>query len=122
MNYLLDSVILIDHFNGIEAATTFLRECRSDTAISAITRAEVLTGFDEAQRALPARLLDTFVCLPLDRVTADIAAHLRREHRWKLPDAIQAAVAQQHGLKLVTRNIKDFPTDVFEFVLMPYSL
>jgi predicted nucleic acid-binding protein len=122
VNYLLDSVILIDHFNGIEAATTFLREYRSDTAISAITRAEVLTGFDEAQRALPARLLDTFVCLPLDRVTADIAAHLRREHRWKLPDAIQAAVAQQHGLKLVTRNIKDFPTDVFEFVLMPYSL
>jgi hypothetical protein len=122
VNYLLDSVILIDHFNGIEAATTFLREYRSDTAISAITRAEVLTGFDEAQRALPARLLDTFVCLPLDRVTADIAAHLSREHRWKLPDAIQAAVAQQHGLKLVTRNIKDFPTDVFEFVLMPYSL
>ena len=119
--YLLDSVILIDHFNGIEAATTFLREHRSDAALSAITRAEVLTGFDEAQRALPARLLDTFVCLSLDRATADIAARLRREHRWKLPDAIQAAVAQQHGLKLVTRNIKDFPTDVFDFVLMPYS-
>ena len=121
MIYLLDSVILIDHFNGIEAATTFLREHRSDAALSAITRAEVLTGFDEAQRALPARLLDTFVCLSLDRATADIAARLRREHRWKLPDAIQAAVAQQHGLKLVTRNIKDFPTDVFDFVLMPYS-
>lgn len=120
--YLLDSVILIDHFNGVEAATTFLREHHSDTAISAITRAEVLTGFDEEQRVLPSRLLDTFVCLPLDRATADIAAHLRREHRWKLPDAIQAAVAQHHGLKLVTRNTKDFPADVFGFVLIPYSL
>jgi len=48
--YLLDSVILIDHFNGVEAATTFLRECRSDAAISAITRAEVMTGFGEAQK------------------------------------------------------------------------
>jgi len=120
--YLLDSVILIDHFNGVEAATTFLRENRSDAAISAITRAEVMTGFDEAQRALPARLLDTFVCLPLDRVTADLAARLRSEHRWKLPDAIQAAVAQHHGLKLVTRNTKDFPADMFDFVLTPYSL
>ena len=120
MIYLLDSVILIDHFNNIEAATTFLREHRGDSTISAITRAEVLTGFDEAQRALPARLLDAFVCLPVDRVTADLAARLRREHRWKLPDAIQAAVAQHHGLKLVTRNTKDFPPDVFDFVLTPY--
>ncbi|KXW57085.1 tRNA(fMet)-specific endonuclease VapC [Ferrovum myxofaciens] len=122
MIYLLDSVILIDHFNGVEAATNFLRERRSDAAISAITRAEVLTGFDEAQRALPARLLDTFVCLQLDQVTADLAARLRRKHHWKLPDAIQAAVAQHHGLKLVTRNIKDFPPSVFDFVLTPYSL
>lgn len=122
MIFLLDSVILIDHFNGVEAATTFLREHRSDAAISAITRAEVMTGFDEAQRALPARLLDAFACLPLDRATADLAARLRREHRWKLPDAIQAAVAQHHGLKLVTRNTKDFPADVFDFVLTPYSL
>jgi len=120
--YLLDSVMLIDHFNGIEAATSFLREHRSDAGISAITRAEVLTGFDEAQHALPARLLDTFVCLPLDHVIADLAARLRREHRWKLPDAIQAAIAQHHGLKLVTRNIKDFPADVFGFVLTPYLL
>ncbi len=122
MIYLLDSVILIDHFNGIDAATKFLRDHRSDAAISAITRAEVLTGFDELQRALPKRLLDTFVCLPLDQSVADLAAQLRREHRWKLPDAIQAAVAQHHDIKLVTRNTNDFPADVFGFVLTPYVL
>ncbi len=122
MIYLLDSVILIDHFNGIAAASAFLREHRDKAAISAITRAEVLTGFDEAQSALPARLLDAFVCLPLDRTTADLAARLRRAHRWKLPDAIQAAVAQQHNLRLVTRNTKDFPADGFDFVLTPYLL
>lgn len=120
--YLLDSVILIDHFNGIEAATTFLREHRSDSSISAITRAEVLTGFDETQRVLPARLLDAFTCLPLDSAIADLAVRLRHEHRWKLPDAIQSAVAQHHGLKFVTRNIKDFPVDRFDFVISPYLL
>ena len=120
--YLLDSVILIDHFNGIEAATTFLREHRSEAAISAITRAEVLTGFDESQRKLPARLLDAFACLPVDSTIADLAARLRREHHWKLPDALQSAVAQHHGLKLVTRNPKDFPVDRFAFVVTPYLL
>ena len=120
MIYLLDSVILIDHFNGIDAATKFIREHRNDAAISAITRAEVLTGFDEVHRALPIRLLDIFVCLPLDQSIADLAAQLCREHRWKLPDAIQAAVAQHHDLKLVTRNTNDFPADVFDFVLTPY--
>lgn len=122
MIYLLDSVILIDHFNGIGAATTFLREQRAEAAISAITRAEVLTGFDEAQRAQPARLLDSFPCLPVDKATADLAARLRREHRWKLPDAIQAAIAQLNGLQLVTRNTKDFPAAAFSFVVVPYRV
>ena len=78
MIYLLDSVILIDHFNGVEAATTFLRQHRGDAVISAITQAEVLTGFDEAQCAMPTRLLDAFDCLPLDRTIANLAAQLRR--------------------------------------------
>jgi predicted nucleic acid-binding protein len=122
MIYLLDSVILIDHFNGIAAATAFLREQRADAAISAITRAEVLTGFDEAQRAQPARLLDSFPCLPVDKNAADLAAKLRREHRWKLPDALQAAIAQINGLRLATRNTKDFSEAAFDFVVVPYQI
>lgn len=43
MIYLLDSVILIDHFNNVEATTAFLRDHRDDAAISAITREDVLT-------------------------------------------------------------------------------
>jgi|GEM_PF-5947900 len=43
---LLDSVILIDHFNGIEQATEYLEEVWGVAHISAITRAEVLTGFE----------------------------------------------------------------------------
>ena len=65
-------------------------------------------------------LLDSVILI--DQATADLAAHLRRENHWKLPDAIQAAIAQHHDLKLVTRYFKDFPAEVFDFVLIPYSL
>jgi len=51
---------------------------------------------------------------------ADLAARLRREHRWKLPDALQVAAAQHHGLRLVTRNTRDFPPERYPFVLVPY--
>lgn len=39
MKYLLDSVILIDHFNNINAATQFIKINAQDCVISVITRA-----------------------------------------------------------------------------------
>jgi len=56
---LLDSVILIDHFNGIEAATSFLGDHSSEAALSVITRAETLAGFDEHSAALALDLLNS---------------------------------------------------------------
>ena len=120
MNVLVDSVILIDHFNRIAAATAYLRRTERQSAISVITRAEVLAGFNGEALALALQLLDRFPTLPIDRTAADLAARLRRHHRWKLPDAFQAAVAQQHGLKLATRNRRDFPPYRFDFVVIPY--
>lgn len=120
MKYLLDSVILIDHFNGVDAATHFLSEQGSSCAISVITRAEVLTGFDERTEPLARRFLDNFRVLVIDAVTADHAAALRRLNRWKLPDALQAAVASRHELVLVTRNTKDFRSSGSLEILVPY--
>lgn len=122
MKYLLDSVILIDHFNGIEPATTFLADYGSVCAISAVTRAEVLTGFDTQTEALARTLLDAFEALPISVEIADHAAALRRRQHWKLPDALQAAVASRHGLILVTRNTRDFQAGGEVEVLVPYRL
>jgi predicted nucleic acid-binding protein len=119
---LADSVILIDHFNGIEQATTFLLENRSTVRISAVTRAEVLTGFSVGGEAVAARLLDAFPLFDIDVHVADLAAKLRREHGWKLPDAFQAAVALWNGCLLVTRNTRDFPPSQFSFVRVPYEI
>lgn len=121
MNVLLDSVIIIDHFNGIEAATRYLAEHRGAAAISVITRAEVLAGFDRDEVGLGARFLDCFPTLGIDKPIADFAAELRRRQGWKLPDAFQAAIAQHHGMTFVTRNVKDFPPRKFDFVTVPYS-
>lgn len=122
MSRLLDSVILIDHFSGVPAATDYLARWALDCRISAITRAEVLTGFEEQAWAMPMSLLAHFPVLSVDAAVADEAARLRRQYRWKLPDALQAAFAVTHGLRLVTRNTRNFPPERFAFVEMPYSL
>jgi predicted nucleic acid-binding protein len=120
---LLDSVILIDHLNGEARATAFLRRQQAESAVSVITRAEVLAGFRSTEdAAATASLLDRFPTLGIDVAIADLAAALRREHRWKLPDAFQAALAQHHALRLVTRNTRDFSPRRHPFVLVPYRL
>ena len=122
LSLLLDSVILIDHFNGRLEATRYLSQVGGTSALSVITRAEVLAGFAPADAAVAVRLLDRFPTLGIDTPVADLAAHLRREHRWKMPDALQAALARHHGLALVTRNTRDFPPEAHPFVVVPYVL
>ena len=121
--FLLDSVILIDHFNGIQKATDYLKAVAAEACISAITRAEVQTGLQDPDGLKKAReMLDRFLLIVIDAAIADSAAELRREYRWKLPDALQAAAAKTNGLTLVTRNVKDFPPERFEFVQIPYEI
>lgn len=122
MRFLLDSVTLIDHFNGVAAATRYLREHRHDIAISVITRAEVLAGFEAEREPLAKAVLDQIHHHSVTSDDADLAAQLRRLHRWKLPDALQAAIALNHHLSLITRNTKDFDPARHDFVLVPYTL
>ncbi|MGH8585946.1 MAG: PIN domain-containing protein [Gammaproteobacteria bacterium] len=119
---LLDSVILIDHFNGVTAATDYLRRNWTSASVSVITRAEVLTGFQAHREALAKQLLDRFPTLPAGADDADLAAAFRRQYRWKLPDALQAAIAVNRRLHLVTRNTRDFDPAHHAFVLIPYTV
>jgi len=122
MKVLLDSVILIDHFNGISAATRYIEEHTKDIDVSVITRAEVLAGFDEESTLIARELLDYFPSIPVTKDDADLAAELRRTYRWKLPDALQAALAKNHKLRLVTRNTKDFDSKKHKFIIIPYRI
>jgi len=120
--FLLDSVIVIDHFNGVEAATCFLRDHREAIAISVITRAEVLTGFDDEREIAAKAVLARLRHFPVTLEDADLAAGLRHRNRWKLPDALQAAIALNRNLELVTRNTKDFDPARHSFVRIPYRI
>jgi predicted nucleic acid-binding protein len=121
---LLDSVIFIDHFNNISRATRFVSSLDPNkTAISVITRAEILVGFDDEEAIEKVKsLLDRFTLLTIDKEAADSAAEFRRKFGWKLPDAFQAALAVTHKIKLATRNTKDFDPSKHAFVEIPYSL
>jgi predicted nucleic acid-binding protein len=120
---LLDSVIVIDHFNGITPATRFLTTLNPDsTAISVITLAEILVGLDKEATGKAQLLLGQFRILSIDPPVAEKAAVLRRRYGWKLPDAFQAALALQHHIRLVTRNTKDFDPSKHSFVEVPYKI
>ena len=120
---LIDSVIIIDHLNGIDKATRFILNLDPrQTAISVITRAEILTGIHEDEQIEIIHLLDQFKLFIIDKTIADLAANLRRQYGWKLPDAFQAALAQYHKVKLSTRNAKDFNPQKHDFVEIPYTV
>ena len=121
--YLLDSAILIDHLRGVSKATEWLTALREgEAAISVITRAEVLSHGSTEEVDAATRLCAQFDCLTVTADTADHAAELRRQNRWKLPDAFQAALAIANRVKLVTRNTRDFDPGRHSFVLVPYAL
>lgn len=82
----------------------------------------MLAGFTVRTEPTARELLDIFPSLPISIDIADLAAALRRRERWKLPDALQAAVAIRHGLTLVTRNTRDFKSGGKLDVLVPYRL
>jgi predicted nucleic acid-binding protein len=122
LKYLLDSTVLIDHFNDIEAATEFLLTHGHESAISAVTMAEVLVGSSPKDIESQELLLDQHPCLAIDAMTAKAAAALRRERHWKLADSFQAALALRHDMMLVTRNTKDFDPKKLDFVHVPYRI
>ena len=99
---LLDTDIFIDHLRGANE----LRPGRHRLHYSVITRAELLAG-NAAPEAVNL-LLSPFREIPVNRVVAERAGRVRRESGARLPDALIAATALEHGLSLVTRNRKDF--------------
>ncbi|WP_228021087.1 type II toxin-antitoxin system VapC family toxin [Microcystis sp. LEGE 08355] len=89
------------------------------------------TTFHQAQQ-----VLSYFHLIELDKTIIDLVIQLRREQirkklnklphqksiKWKLPDAIQAAIALHYNLKLVTHNTKDFDLTQHPFVEVPYTV
>lgn len=99
---LVDTDIFIDHLRGAAA----LKPARHRVHYSVITRAELFAG--NTATALAGQLLAPFREVPVDRIVAERAGRVAREFGLRLPDAIIAATALEHGLQLASRNTRDF--------------
>ncbi len=110
MKALLDTNILIDYLNGIEAARAEMAR-HERRAISVISWIEVLAGTKPAVDASTRQFLSTFERIELTEAIADRAVALRRSPGLRIPDAVILATAKVENLLLVTRNTKDFPAD-----------
>jgi hypothetical protein len=109
VNALLDTNILIDYLNGVDAAREELGRYE-EPQISVISWMEVLVGAqgEEEEREIRA-FLGRFRVAGLVESVAEGAVELRRQHGLRLPDALIWATALDRGLLLVTRNTRDFP-------------
>jgi predicted nucleic acid-binding protein len=97
---LIDSDIIIDHIRGARS----LPKLR--LAFSVITRCELFAGRDDPE--MLRRLLTPLRELPLDTTIAERGGALKRDHQVATPDALIAATALEHGIPLMTRNVRHF--------------
>jgi toxin FitB len=132
--YLLDTNVISElrklrPHGGVVAWLQGVKE--RDLHISAITLGEIQAGIEITREENPAKaneieawtdqLSDTWNILPMDHPTFRSWARLmHRQPDALAPDAMVAATALQHGLTVVTRNVKDFRTFDVE-LLNPFS-
>jgi toxin FitB len=100
---LVDTDVLVDHLRGARP----LRRGRQILSYSVITRCELFAGRNTDEAAIQL-LLAPFTEVPVDRAIAERAGRIRRETGIRTPDALIAATALEHRLRLLTRNVRDF--------------
>ena len=112
---LVDTDILIDAAREIEGAVAFLEGEETDFSlgISVITEMELVTGCrNKAELQKLDKFLKRFHVLLIRGAISNRASKLLREYRLShgllIPDALIAATALESGLRLATKNIKDF--------------
>ncbi|MES9904302.1 MAG: type II toxin-antitoxin system VapC family toxin [Sedimenticola sp.] len=120
MKALLDTNILIDYLNGIEAARVEI-DRYEQPIISPITWMEVMVGATEDEQQAVRSFLARFPLVSIDAGVAETAVTIRCKHRMRLPDAIIWASAKRENALLVSRNTKDFPADS-PGVRVPYRI
>ncbi len=120
MKALLDTNILIDFLNGIEAARLEIKRYETPL-ISPVTWMEVMVGQAAGEEEMLRKFLSRFRQIDIDQDVAEFAVAIRRKHKIRLPDAIIWASAKKENALLVSRNHKDFPADD-PGIRMPYSV
>ncbi|SRR5579884_29988 len=121
MPYLIDSDWVIDHLENVPAATQLLQKLAPQRiAISVVTYMEVMQGVlrnpdPRAARATFDAFLANTPVLPFSTAVAERCAAIREDLKQRTRrinsralDLINAAIAVEYGLTLVTRNVEDY--------------
>jgi len=103
VDLLVDTDVFVDHLRGAHR----FRLGGHQVSYSVITRCELFAGHAVEEERV-ARLLAPFQELTVDRAVGERAGRLRRTQNIRVPDALIAATALEHGLTLLTRNQRDF--------------
>ncbi len=124
--WLLDSNVVMGYLNQDSTPGfigKFEQALLEGAAVSVITTIEVLgwRGHDENSRANAKNLLGCIVEISLAAPIVQQTISLRSNYSIKLPDAVIAASALNHDLKLMTRNQADFKSIVGLIVVNPFE-
>ncbi|HST54782.1 MAG TPA: type II toxin-antitoxin system VapC family toxin [Solirubrobacteraceae bacterium] len=98
---LVDTDVLIDHFRGHRKLDG------AGYAISVVTRCELFAGRNAEEDSLR-KTLALFDEVDVSRQVAERAGQIRRAHGIATPDALIAATALEHGMAIMTRNVRHF--------------
>lgn len=119
---LLDTTVLVDALRGRAEAVTYIEELADQPAVSVISVGELYAGVRSEEEDELVRFLSIFRVLPVDAAIARQGGYWRRDcgpsHGTSLTDALVAATADVHQLKLATHNTKHFP--MLDPVIVPY--
>jgi len=111
---LVDTNIIVDFLRGSPEAVAWLDALEMRPAISVVSILELYAGArsQRDERDIVA-VRQQLACLPFGEDIAERAGttmrHFHRSHGIDIPDAIIAATAQHHGLRLATLNVRHFP-------------
>ncbi len=110
MSFLVDTNILIYHFNGDDKASEFLEKESGNYAISFVTFIELLSFpnlTDDLSKQIRS-FLDDLEVITIDELIIENCIKNRKHRKIKLADNIILSTAQARQMALVTRNIDDF--------------
>jgi tRNA(fMet)-specific endonuclease VapC len=111
---LCDTNIFIEIYKGNETIIKIIRKIgQENIAISDVSCAELLYGArNKKELNLIRKDIDTLMVIPISSTISGNAVKLIEEfslsHNLNLPDALIAATAMVHNIKLYTLNLKDF--------------
>ena len=117
MILLLDTTVLIDVLRGRQNRRVLLATLAAaghTFATSAVNIGEVYAGMRASEEARTEAFLSTVDCYSVTGAIARRAGALKSTYArtgmtLKLADMMVAATALEHGLTLMTDNVKDFP-------------